>query len=714
MKIYLIVLIFVLSCIRTSVANVTVSTENQLDVIISPSGDLQMRVWLNNGSPYYMVELNGEAVIEASKIGFISNIGDFSDGLKFLDAKPTYGNETWHPVVGESALICDCYNGADLRFINTAEMEITIEVRVYDTGAAFRYILPDVPTDYTITDELTQFVFPAGAIAQAHVDQTQTQPTSIQVEKFSSFEGYQRPLTIELHSGAVVTICEGNLKNFAAMTLRHDPTTLRSLRVRLGEKNDPVIVSGSDPSATPWRVIVVAEELRKLPLNNTIVMNLNDKSDEKKFQFSEWVKPGKNLALGAGRETTLSLHNWIDCAKANGLEYVLFDYGWYGPELDDRCDPRLDPSKLEPETEDSAEMTALKDLLKNYIYEDSRFDASGERWFPPYGLLTKEPVWSAEGRMSHNVNIRDVCAYANSQGVGMILYVNGRHLFDRFGRYTVDELFDRFEEWGAAGVKPGFVTVRDQMSEKRNLEMIESAARHKLILTIHDEYVTTGIERTFPNCLTTEGILGDEGTRTADVPGDINKLFTRCIQGPADHTFCYPGKATRGYALASSMMFRTGLNSLYWYGNPSFLARLRTEEKKFWADMPANWDDFVIPEAKMSSYATYARKSGDDWYFGSISAVPRVMSVPLDFLDPGVEYVAEIYQDDIDVDAYNNPSAPLICVSYIVDRQTSFTHTMGYGTGFAARIRPIISGDTGLTHYLSFLSVKHFESILKK
>jgi hypothetical protein len=297
------------------------------------------------------------------------------------------------------------------------------------------------------------------------------------------------------------------------------------------------------------------------------------------------------------------------------------------------------------------------------------------------------------------MNIRDVCAYANSQGIGMILYVNGRHMFDRFGRYTPDELFARFEEWGAAGVKPGFVTCRDQASEKRNLEMIEAAARHKLILTIHDEYVTTGIERTYPNCLTTEGILGDEGIAAADVPGDITKLFTRCIQGPTDHTFCYPGKATRGFALASSMMFRTGLNSLYWYGTPSSLAALRPEEKKFWADLPETWDDFVIPEAKMASYATYARKSGGDWYFGSISAVSRTMYVPLDFLDQGVEYVAEIYQDEIGVYAYSTPAAPIICARYLVSSQTSFTRPMDYGTGFAARIRPKTAQDTGLAWY---------------
>ena len=51
------------------------------------------------------------------------------------------------------------------------------------------------------------------------------------------------------------------------------------------------------------------------------------------YKFSEWVKPGRNLMLGAGSETTETLKDWIDTAKAENFEYVLLDYGWYGPCL---------------------------------------------------------------------------------------------------------------------------------------------------------------------------------------------------------------------------------------------------------------------------------------------------------------------------------------------------------------------------------------------
>ena len=155
------------------------------------------------------------------------------------------------------------------------------------------------------------------------------------------------------------------------------------------------------------------------------------------------------------------------------------------------------------------------------------------------------PGWPEGGLFQPHLDMREICEYANSQGVGMILYVNNRHMFDKYGRYTVDELFARFEDWGAAGVKPGFMMEGNQEYEARNEEMIEAAARHHLVLTIHDEYVTSGIERTYPNLLTTEGILGDEGIKGGQIAEDISTLFTRAIQGPTDHTVCYPGKATK-------------------------------------------------------------------------------------------------------------------------------------------------------------------------
>jgi len=76
-----------------------------------------------------------------------------------------------------------------------------------------------------------------------------------------------------------------------------------------------------------------------------------------------------------------------------------------------------------------------------------------------------------------------------------------------------------------------------------------------------------------------------------------------------------------------------------------------------------------------------------------------VMNVLLDFLDPDKEYVAEIYQDEIGINAKQNPHTPVIYKLCLVSSKTVFKRPMDYGTGFAARIRPKTEADTGLTWY---------------
>ena len=92
-------------------------------------------------------------------------------------------------------------------------------------------------------------------------------------------------------------------------------------------------VTEEGPEASPYWTFVVGENLAELPVNKEIILNLNDAPDEDKYQFSEWVKPGKALMMGMFNETTESMKLQIDTAKKCGLQYLLMDFGWYGPEF---------------------------------------------------------------------------------------------------------------------------------------------------------------------------------------------------------------------------------------------------------------------------------------------------------------------------------------------------------------------------------------------
>ena len=78
---------------------------------------------------------------------------------------------------------------------------------------------------------------------------------------------------------------------------------------------------------------MIGKSAGELLANNYFYENLND---ECAIKDVSWIKPGKVI-----REVTLTTQGGLACvdfAAENGLQYVEFDAGWYGPENDDSSD----------------------------------------------------------------------------------------------------------------------------------------------------------------------------------------------------------------------------------------------------------------------------------------------------------------------------------------------------------------------------------------
>lgn len=662
----------------------------------APTADLKIEFWLDDaGKPWYQVVRNGVELIEDSALGLKTSLGDLNSGLS-LSGEPVSdsGDETWEPLVGEHAEIRDCWNETAFPLVHSSTgLEFTIVMRAYDEGVAFRYILPENEGSYTVSDEYTQFKFQAGATATLHLSNNQTVPYQYKVEKLPA-QTIQRPATVEFADGQCLTVCEGDLENYAVMIM----TGVASTRTLEANLYSTVTVTDSDPAESPWRVLVMGDEPTDLLENDTIVQNLNEPADEGTYNFSEWLEPGTCVRATRGLNND-AIKTVIDIASQHGIRYVLLDSGWYGPEYDANADPRLDPAALDPENEKD------KILLEKYFATEGGYNNTGEGVFNTRGVgFNQYGSLGDGGSVQVNVDIPALCAYGKEKNVGIILYVNKVFLPDSSGRnrFTVDELFAYYEKWGVAGVKPGFVNVRTQQYEAYMEEVIQAAAKHKLVMTVHDEYVTTGQERTYPNLMMTEGILGDEGIgrNSPQVAEDIATIFTRNVQGPPDHTFCYPGKATKAYALASPILYRSGMSVLYWYTDPN--AAPDEGLLNIWDNMPTSWDESLFLEGSLYEYATTARRAGEKWYVGSLSAVTRTLELPLDFLDEGVSYVAEIYADGTDADPYAGwttsktaaKSKQTLDISrVIVDSETVLQRELEYGFGYAVMLTPATEED---------------------
>jgi alpha-glucosidase len=239
------------------------------------------------------------------------------------------------------------------------------------------------------------------------------------------------------------------------------------------------------------------------------------------------------------------------------------------------------------------------------------------------------------------LDIPEVVRYGKEKGVGLFLYVNRRHV-----EKLRDVIFPLYESWGVRGVKLGFVDVGSQAATSWVTETVSKAAENHLLVNVHDGYRPTGLERTYPNLLTVEGIRGNENFPTA--AHNCTLPFTRFVAGAGDYTICYYDrrlKTTHAHQLALAVVAYSPLQTLFWYDRPP--AYRGEPEISFFKQVPAVWDETKVLNGDIGKYATIARRSGGQWFVGTINGdEPRTLQVSLAFLDPNKRYTAHIHADD--------------------------------------------------------------------
>lgn len=551
-------------------------------IVQSPDGNFAVHVSLSDsGRPTYSVEWKGEEIIPPSGLGFVLGDGeDWSSGFDTVALQSSSDqDETWKPVWGERSTIRDHYRSGRVVFRREASpAEIALDLRAYDEGIAFRYGIekgPGAATDaIRIESEQTEFRFAADhdvwAVASA-------QGKYQKIKLSASTHSLERPCVLETAKGNVIAVAEAALVDYARMRLRRPEGEGSALVSRL---HGPV--NARLPLTTPWRVIMAADTAGGLLENNFLMLNLNEPCA---IADTGWIRPGKVI-----RDVTLSTEGGkacVDFAVANGLQFIEFDAGWYGPEGEEASDART----------------------------------------------VSRP----------GLDLQEVLAYAKERGIGVFLYVNRRHL-----ERQLDQLLPLYREWGVAGIKYGFVQHGSQEWTAWLHDAIRKTAAHHLLVDVHDEYRMTGWERTYPNFLTAEGIGGDE-TRPVHEQVLAN-LFTRMLCGPADHTFCYYAgfvdeTSSHASQLAKSVCFFSPLQFLYWYDRPS--SARGEPELEFWKHLPTTWDESRALQSQIGEFAVIARRSGAGWFVGCLNAgTPRTLDVPLDFLPQGERFIAHIYRDD--------------------------------------------------------------------
>lgn len=591
--------------------------------IYSPDNEMRVVVDMNDDTPFYSIYNQSGCVVESSLMGLDLGI-PFERGFKVLSIRRDSMNQWWNPVYGEYEQIHDHYNSMEicLEEEGSLKRKMNILFRVYDEGVSFRYVLPEQEnsTTWEIKKELTEFNFIKEARAYP-IYKTEQEYSKIPVEITQVDSGALLPLTMHLSKG-FASLLEANVENYPRMYLGKNTRGLSA------ELYSPANVTV--PFVTPWRVILVADNEAELIENEYLILNLNPPCS---IDDPSWIKAGKVLSneWGLALQTDI-LKKGIDFALVSGFRYLQLDWGWYGTEV-----------KWEKEWVDDFRKIMPEEFKNSGWEENTQANPyTVAKGYVPYG-------WTERWKNSYtnvDLDIHELIKYGKDKGVGISLYVEAGHTLRD---HDLDSLFSEYERWGLAGLKPGFVKYGTQENTRWLREMIETAAKHHLVLCIHDARIPDGTSRTYPNLLINEGGGGQE--RKYPVSQDVMHPFCRCLAGPFDYTpMIYTNGRSNMHMLAFLVTyFGPGQTIRGGYGAWNGDERLGEGgvEIEFLREVPATWDDTKVLDAKIGEHIITARKSDNKWFVGGMTGDNTFSGeIELDFLDPGKDYTATIFADD--------------------------------------------------------------------
>ena len=548
--------------------------------ISSPDAHIQVAVQTDHGLTY-SVQCDGASLVAPSRLGL-----KFSDGLELgknveLLKSETRTNETqWRDDFGKFSQVKDHYRELRLclreqRTAPAAPVDFEVLVRAYDDGVAWRYVLPkqDALGRFQLTADETEFLFPGDDRAWVGQNTSYENPfPEIRLSQLNS-DPKSLPLVVETPH-AFVAVAEADVRDWSGCSVvaAGQPNAIGARAALIS----PVV--SQTPRSSAWHALLIGKTAGDLTVS-TILRNLAAPS---LLADPSWIKPGitawdawwtgvnpywdQYKGLNA-RGNTRSHKDYIDLAAQMGWPYMLVDWYWY------------DQGSPDPET-------AIKPL-------------------------------------SH-IDLPELMAYAKSKGVKLLLWVNSKNIRS----IGMDKLFSTYAGWGAAGVKIDFFKNNGSQATQRWLEeLLEAAAKHKLVVDFHGAYTPTGLSRTWPNLLTQEGVLGVEYVKLgkAFTPAHMMTLpFTRGLLGPADVT---PGAflnvredefvpnsvpatvtGTRARQLALSLLMDSPLLCLCdspanYLGQPGL---------EFYRDLPTTWDETVLfPRTPCSIWSRHAAKATD-------------------------------------------------------------------------------------------------------
>jgi alpha-glucosidase len=611
-----------------------------------------------SGKLLYSATFRGKPILDDSALGLeLADQPALGSDVRIVDSNAGSGVDDYSLSNQKVSKVHDAYNSLVIHVEEnaTAHRTMTIEARAYNGGFAFRYLLPQQDgiqqlrlrkedTEFRLSMDATDWLLALPNYRSSYESEYVQLPTSALSNQGGVSSHFLIGLPLLIHEPGVawMDIVEADLEGSTSMYVTNPSGNWAghwfSALLSPRHDNADVAVEATLPWHSAWRVVEVADDPGRL-VESTLQYDLSPPS---RVADTSWIHPGK-----------ASWNWWVNDADRNGT-----------------------PS-------------FTTDNMKYYV------DFAAQSGFP-YMML--DAGWSAGRDITHmngKIDVPELARYAGTKNVKVWIWCYSESVAQQ-----MQEAFPLFEKWGVAGVKIDFVNRDDQQGIQWYYDVAKLAAEHHLMVDFHGTRTPWGLERTYPNVLSYEGVLGMENNKVGrrDSPVDRSVFaFTRLLAGPMDYTAGGFRNATeddfvaqdtnpmvmgtRAQQLALYVIFQTPFQMVSdspqsYAGQPAF---------QFIKDVPVAWDATRVLNGRPGEFITIARRHGDEWYLGSMTNwTPRTIDLPLSFLGTGT-YTAEIYADGSD--AATQPQHVAIRREEVKSTQSLTLH-LAPGGGCAIRFIP--------------------------
>ncbi|MET9552651.1 glycoside hydrolase family 97 catalytic domain-containing protein [Streptomyces sp. NPDC006645] len=272
--------------------------------------------------------------------------------------------------------------------------------------------------------------------------------------------------------------------------------------------------------------------------------------------------------------------------------------------------------------------------------------------------------------------------YARARGVQVIAWFNSSALQTAEQR---ERWLPLVKSWGVAGVKIDFSYEYTQPTLKWYDTVLARTAELELLVNFHGAATQRGMQRTWPHVMTGEAVYGAEQQNNRAARNTVLP-FTRNVVSSMDFTpvvFSMSNRdTTDAHELATAIVFESGWQ--HYADNPESY-QSRPEALRILDQLPTVWDETRLLAGTPGQESYMARRAGDSWYVGGISALPaKTFQSPLNFLGGG-RWLLETVRDS---------SGPLLRETRVVSGGDTLSVPMPRNGGFASVLCPYTTGMT--------------------